>query len=61
MRTPLTVLDGYVEGLIDGVFAPDPETLTALGSELRRLAEGGGPPSPCGCRHCVRCRPAEAT
>ena len=37
MRTPLTVLDGYVEGLIDGVFTPDPETLTALGSELRRL------------------------
>src|SRR5665254_12308 len=37
MRTPLTGRDGYVEGLIDGVVTPDPETLTALGSELRRL------------------------
>lgn len=37
MRTPLTALDGYVEGLIDGVFNPDPETLTALSDELRRL------------------------
>jgi histidine kinase len=37
MRTPLTTLDGYVEGLIDGVFRPDTETLTSLGNELRRL------------------------
>lgn len=37
MRTPLTVLDGYVEGLIDGVFEPDSETLGRLGGELRRL------------------------
>jgi signal transduction histidine kinase len=37
MRTPLTALDGYVEGLIDGVFAADPQTLTALSEELRRL------------------------
>ncbi len=37
MRTPLTALDGYVEGLIDGVFTPTPQTLTALGEELRRL------------------------
>jgi histidine kinase len=37
MRTPLTVLDGYVEGMIDGVFTPDAETLAELGSELRRL------------------------
>jgi histidine kinase len=37
MRTPLTALDGYVEGLIDGVFEPDPELLAALGAELRRL------------------------
>lgn len=37
MRTPLTALDGYVEGLIDGVFTPDSETLASLGAELRRL------------------------
>ena len=37
MRTPLTALDGYVEGLIDGVFSPDTETLASLGVELRRL------------------------
>jgi histidine kinase len=37
MRTPLTALDGYLEGLIDGVFAPEPEVLAALGGELRRL------------------------
>ncbi len=37
MRTPLTALDGYVEGLIDGVFTATPQTLTALSEELRRL------------------------
>lgn len=37
MRTPLTTLDGYVEGMIDGVFTADPETLTSLSAELRRL------------------------
>jgi signal transduction histidine kinase len=37
MRTPLTALDGYVEGLIDGVFAPNPDTLASLSEELRRL------------------------
>jgi len=37
MRTPLTALDGYVEGLIDGVFAPEPEILGAASDELRRL------------------------
>ncbi len=37
MRTPLTVLDGYVEGLIDGVFSPGPETFASLSQELRRL------------------------
>jgi signal transduction histidine kinase len=37
MRTPLTALDGYVEGLIDGVFSPDSEILALLGVELRRL------------------------
>jgi histidine kinase len=37
MRTPLTVLDGYVEGIIDGVFHADASTLEALSLELRRL------------------------
>ncbi len=37
MRTPLTALEGYMEGLIDGVFAPEPETLGAVSDELRRL------------------------
>ncbi|NLT57261.1 MAG: HAMP domain-containing histidine kinase [Actinomycetales bacterium] len=37
MRTPLTALDGYVEGIIDGVFEASPETLGTIGDELRRL------------------------
>lgn len=37
MRTPLTVLDGYVEGLQDGVFAPEPQLYGELAAELRRL------------------------
>ena len=37
MRTPLTSLDGYVEGMIDGVFAADQATLASLSTELRRL------------------------
>ncbi|MBO3752231.1 HAMP domain-containing protein [Streptosporangiaceae bacterium NEAU-GS5] len=37
MRTPLTALDGYVEGMIDGVFAASPDTLASLSAELRRL------------------------
>jgi signal transduction histidine kinase len=37
MRTPLTALDGYVEGLIDGVFPASPDTFTSLSEELRRL------------------------
>jgi len=37
MRTPLTALDGYVEGLIDGVFAPTPDNLEAISDELRRM------------------------
>ena len=56
MRTPLTVLDGYVEGMIDGVLSRDDENLSQLGVEVRRLrrlsddlsavsrAEEGGPP-----------------
>ena len=37
MRTPLTALTGYVEGLLDGVFAPTPDHLQAMSEELRRL------------------------
>ncbi|MDJ0325322.1 HAMP domain-containing sensor histidine kinase [Cryobacterium sp. PH31-AA6] len=37
MRTPLTVLDGYAEGLIDGVFPATPDTFGSLSEELRRL------------------------
>lgn len=37
MRTPLTALDGYMEGLIDGVFAAKPEILGAASDEVRRL------------------------
>jgi len=37
MRTPLTALEGYMEGLIDGVFAPEPAILGAASDELRRL------------------------
>lgn len=37
MRTPLTALDGYVEGIIDGVFDPDPDRLQAMTEELHRL------------------------
>jgi histidine kinase len=37
MRTPLTVIDGYVEGMIDGVLPADAESLGQLGDETRRL------------------------
>jgi histidine kinase len=37
MRTPLTVLDGYLEGMIDGVLPTDPETLGQMTAETRRL------------------------
>ena len=37
MRTPITSLDGYVEGLIDGVFTASPDKLHAMSEELRRL------------------------
>jgi signal transduction histidine kinase len=37
MRTPLTALEGYLEGIIDGVFAPEPDVLDAVSDELRRL------------------------
>ncbi|MDO8108037.1 HAMP domain-containing sensor histidine kinase [Isoptericola sp. b441] len=37
MRTPLTGLSGYVEGMVDGVFTADDATLTAMSEDLRRL------------------------
>lgn len=37
LRTPVATLKGYLEGLLDGVFAPDPETLAASIREARRL------------------------
>ena len=37
LRTPLATLDGYLEGLEDGVIAPEPETWTLLRGEAARL------------------------
>ncbi len=37
MRTPLTVIDGYVEAMIDGVLPAGPEQLGQLSDEVRRL------------------------
>jgi histidine kinase len=37
MRTPLTVIDGYVEAMIDGVMPATPEQLARVGEEVRRL------------------------
>ena len=37
MRTPITSIDGFLEGLEDGVFEPDVETLGAMRGETRRL------------------------
>jgi signal transduction histidine kinase len=37
LRTPLATLEGYVEGLADGVVAADQEAWTVLGAELVRL------------------------
>lgn len=38
MRTPLTTIDGYVEGILDGVFEPTEEVLTGIAEESARLA-----------------------
>ncbi len=38
LRTPVTVLRGYVEGLVDGVFPPSSETWAKLDEETRRLS-----------------------
>ncbi len=37
LRTPLAGLEGYLEGLVDGVFVGDPETFSAMQHEVRRL------------------------
>ena len=37
LRTPITSLDGFVEGLEDGIFSPDAATLSAMRAETRRL------------------------
>jgi histidine kinase len=37
MRTPLTVIDGYVEGMIDGVMPTSAEQLGRVSEEVRRL------------------------
>ncbi|GAB4077193.1 sensor histidine kinase [Nostocoides australiense] len=37
MRTPLTVIDGYVEGMMDGVLPTTPHELGQVSSEVRRL------------------------
>lgn len=37
MRTPLTVIDGYVEGMIDGILPATPTELAHVSEEVRRL------------------------
>lgn len=37
IRTPLTVIDGYVEGMIDGVLPSTTAELTQISEEVRRL------------------------
>jgi histidine kinase len=37
MRTPLTVIEGYVEGIADGVFPADEERLSQIAGEVHRL------------------------
>lgn len=37
MRTPLTVIDGYVEGMVDDVLPRDDHTLELITEEVRRL------------------------
>jgi signal transduction histidine kinase len=37
LRTPITTLDGYLEGLEDGVIEPNPETWRLLRTETGRL------------------------
>lgn len=37
MRTPLTVLDGHLEGMVDGLIPVAPQTVATLQAETRRL------------------------
>lgn len=37
LRTPLAGLEGYLEGMLDGVLPSDPETIGAMQHEVRRL------------------------
>ena len=37
MRTPLTTIEGYIEGMLDHVFETDEEALVAVGEEAARL------------------------
>ncbi len=37
MRTPLTTISGYVEGIMDGVFSPTDELLATVSEETARL------------------------
>lgn len=37
MRTPLTVIDGSVEGMLDGILPATPERLGVVSDEVRRL------------------------
>jgi histidine kinase len=37
LRTPLAGLEGYLEGLLDGVLPSDAETISAMQHEVRRL------------------------
>lgn len=50
MRTPLTVIDGYVEGMIDGVFPAGPEALGQVRSVRRWAGCGGSPMISAHCR-----------
>jgi len=37
LRTPVTTVKGYLEGILDGVFTPDEETLTSAIAETNRI------------------------
>lgn len=37
LRTPLSTVEGYLEGLLDGVFEPSEEIFAASGREVKRL------------------------
>lgn len=37
LRTPLAGLEGYLEGLLDGILPSEPETISAMQHEVRRL------------------------